>query len=96
MVGDEAQLTQCDPNLAQGPNSSLNFAQNWKKELLIRVVQDRPRRTAHADSVAPRVSLIGSVLDFARGCSRKERKLVKKVSKTMSNLARTSFFQTPW
>ena len=44
MVGDEAQLTQCDPNLAQGPNSSLNFAQNWKKELLIRVVQDRSQR----------------------------------------------------
>ena len=44
MVGDEAQLTQCGPNLAQSPNSSLNFAQNWKKELLIRVVQDRPQR----------------------------------------------------
>ena len=41
MVGGEAQ---CDPNLAQGPNSSLNFAQNWKKELLIRVVQDRSQR----------------------------------------------------
>ncbi len=69
MVGGEAQ---CDPNLAQGPNPSLNFAQNWKNELLIRAVQDLTRFGEQ------RIPLTGSVLDFTRGCSIKVRKLVKK------------------
>ena len=43
------------------------------------MVQDRPQRMAHADSVAPRVSLRGSVLDFTRGFSRKERKLLNRL-----------------
>ena len=57
------------------------FAQNWQKELHVSKVWGRLQGMARPFSVAPGMSLRGSILRFDPGHSHKEPKLLKKVTK---------------